>query len=136
MSTPDAKKREALKKAWQMRWKKQKKTNPDLKENTINPSWLKVEYAMIFFKSHSWTATIPAIVAVNRDNTIKKNEKLNSKTLKRTSKYTPAVTSVEEWTSDETGVGAAIAAGNQEEKGICALLVINVKIKRTGKIEK
>jgi hypothetical protein len=27
--------------------------------------------------------------------------------------YTPAVTSVEEWTRDETGVGAAIASGNQ-----------------------
>ena len=37
---------------------------------------------------------------------------------KRTIKYTPAVTRVEEWTSAETGVGAAIAAGNQAEKGI------------------
>lgn len=39
---------------------------------------------------------------------------------------TPAVTNVEEWTRDETGVGAAIAAGNHEEKGICALFVIKV----------
>lgn len=31
---------------------------------------------------------------------------------------------MEEWTKEETGVGAAIAAGNQAEKGICALLVI------------
>jgi hypothetical protein len=31
---------------------------------------------------------------------------------------TPAVTRVEEWTKAETGVGAAIAAGNQAEKGI------------------
>lgn len=37
---------------------------------------------------------------------------------------TPAVTSVEEWTSAETGVGAAMAAGNQLENGIWALLVI------------
>ena len=41
--------------------------------------------------------------------------------------YTPAVTRVEEWTSEETGVGAIIAAGNQEEKGIWALLVIPAK---------
>jgi len=31
---------------------------------------------------------------------------------------------VEEWTNEETGVGADIAAGSHEEKGICALLVI------------
>lgn len=36
----------------------------------------------------------------------------------------PAVTSVEEWTKAETGVGAAIAAGNHLEKGICALFVV------------
>lgn len=35
----------------------------------------------------------------------------------------PAVTKVEEWTKAEIGVGAAIAAGNQEEKGNWALLV-------------
>jgi hypothetical protein len=38
--------------------------------------------------------------------------------LKRINKYTPAVTKVEECTKAETGVGAAMAAGNQEEKGI------------------
>ena len=42
----------------------------------------------------------------------------------RTNKKTPAVTSVDEWTNAETGVGAAIAAGNQLENGIWALLVI------------
>jgi len=41
----------------------------------------------------------------------------------RISRYTPAVTSVDEWTSAETGVGAAIAAGSHAENGICALLV-------------
>lgn len=35
----------------------------------------------------------------------------------------------EEWTRAEIGVGAAIAAGNQEEKGICALLVISANPK-------
>jgi hypothetical protein len=30
----------------------------------------------------------------------------------------PAVTRVEEWTKEDTGVGAAIAAGNHAENGI------------------
>jgi len=41
----------------------------------------------------------------------------------------PAVTKVEEWTRADTGVGAAIAAGSQEEKGIWALLVQADKIR-------
>jgi len=41
------------------------------------------------------------------------------------------VTKVEEWTKEETGVGAAIAAGSQAEKGTCALLVIAPKNKKT-----
>ena len=44
--------------------------------------------------------------------------------LNRIIKQTPAVTKVEECTSAETGVGAAIAAGNHAEKGTWALLVI------------
>jgi hypothetical protein len=36
----------------------------------------------------------------------------------RNNKKTPAVTNVEECTNAETGVGAAMAAGNQEENGI------------------
>lgn len=36
--------------------------------------------------------------------------------------YTPAVTRVDEWTKAEIGVGAAIAAGSQEENGNWALL--------------
>lgn len=43
--------------------------------------------------------------------------------LNRISRNTPAVTNVDEWTSADTGVGAAIAAGSQEEKGIWALFV-------------
>lgn len=41
----------------------------------------------------------------------------------------PLVTNVEEWTKEETGVGAAIAAGSQDEKGIWALLVKVATIK-------
>jgi hypothetical protein len=43
--------------------------------------------------------------------------------LNRISRYTPAVTRVDEWTKADTGVGAAMAAGSQAENGICALLV-------------
>ena len=38
-------------------------------------------------------------------------------------KIIPAVTRVEEWTSADTGVGAAIASGSHKLNGICALLV-------------
>jgi len=41
----------------------------------------------------------------------------------RYSRYTPAVTSVEEWTNAETGVGASMADGSHAEKGTCADLV-------------
>ncbi len=37
------------------------------------------------------------------------------------------MTRVEECTREDTGVGAAIAAGSQAEKGICALFVIAPK---------
>lgn len=40
---------------------------------------------------------------------------------------------MEEWTKEETGVGAAIAAGNQAENGIWALLVIAAIIKNIHK---
>jgi len=49
--------------------------------------------------------------------------------MKRRTKYTPAVTNVDECTRAETGVGAAIAAGSQALKGTCALLVTPAKIK-------
>lgn len=46
-------------------------------------------------------------------------ENLNSQVLLNRSKtYTPAVTKVEECTNEDTGVGAAMAAGNQALKGI------------------
>jgi hypothetical protein len=45
-------------------------------------------------------------------------------TLNFTNNQTPATTSVDEWTSDLTGVGALIAIGSQEDIGNCALLVI------------
>lgn len=46
------------------------------------------------------------------------------------SKYKPEVTKVEECTSAEMGVGAAIAIGSQGEKGKIALLVMNVRARK------
>ncbi len=71
---------------------------------------------------------MPAINIVIRE--IVNNQKKENLTtrLKRINKKIPAVTRVEEWTKEETGVGAAIAAGNQDEKGTWALLVIKVNI--------
>jgi len=48
--------------------------------------------------------------------------------LNRISRYTPAVTSVDECTNADTGVGAAMAAGSHAENGICALFVIAAPI--------
>jgi hypothetical protein len=48
---------------------------------------------------------------------------------------TPAVTSVDEWTRVDTGVGAAMAAGSHELNGVWALLVMaarRIKIERGG----
>ena len=73
-----------------------------------------MDKATIFFASWPKKATTPPnsiVVAPTRDN-----DRLWLKQL-RTIRYTPAVTRVLECTNDETGVGAAMAAGSQEEKG-------------------
>lgn len=91
----------------------------------ITPSCLKVDRAIIFFISISSIAAPPAMSIVNVPRNI--NTSSMAKSTKnifiRIKRYTPAVTRVDECTRAETGVGAAIAAGNQAEKGICALLV-------------
>ena len=45
------------------------------------------------------------------------------------------MTKVDECTSEDTGVGAAIAAGSQALNGICALLVIAPRITRNNSKE-
>ena len=127
--------KEALNRAWVRRWKKVNTTKEQEKEATIKPSCLRVEYAIIFFKSQSKIPIRPAKLIVRIPTTINQNHLTEIIEENRISKYTPAVTRVEEWTKEETGVGAAIAAGNQEEKGTWALLVIKAKtIKKAKKI--
>ena len=89
------------------------------------PNWLRVDRAMIFFMSISNIAVIPAIIIVNIPKAPRNFLMFISMIIKfiRINKYTPAVTKVDECTKADTGVGAAIAAGNQDENGIWALLV-------------
>lgn len=89
------------------------------------PSCLRVERAIIFFMSISKIAAPPAtsIVRAPRNINTSSKENLIKSVFIRINRYTPAVTRVEECTSADTGVGAAIAAGSQAEKGIWALLV-------------
>lgn len=49
----------------------------------------------------------------------------------RNIRYTPAVTSVDECTREDTGVGAAIAIGSHALKGIWALFVKEAKIMKS-----
>lgn len=61
--------------------------------------------------------------------------KLNNRIIK----YTPAVTKVDEWTNAEIGVGAAIAIGNQAEKGNWALfehaaIVSNINVSKENSL--
>lgn len=88
-----------------------------------------MDKATTFLKSVSKFATNPAINIVVKPTTKMTGSKgLGIMGWNRIIKKTPAVTKVEEWTKAETGVGAAMAAGSQAEKGICALLVIALKI--------
>lgn len=59
-------------------------------------------------------------------------QRISSKKENRIRRYTPAVTKVDEWTRADTGVGAAMAAGSQAEKGIWALLVMAATIISVG----
>lgn len=101
--------------------------------NIIIAICLSVDSAMIFFISCSQFADIPAYRAVILDEIIS-NINLFGWILFiiRIIRNTPAVTKVDECTSAEIGVGAAIAAGNQAENGNCALFdnlaIINSKI--------
>lgn len=86
-----------------------------------------MDKAIIFFKSHSVKALSPAINIVKQEMNRIVGVNRGSEDMKlknRIKMKTPAVTNVDEWTSAETGVGAAIAAGSHLEKGIWALFVI------------
>lgn len=124
----------ALNRAWVIKWKKARLGEFILNLAIITPSCLRVDKAMIFFKSHSVIAESPAISIVRQE--INRRVDISRGTAmielwKRIRRKTPAVTRVEECTKADTGVGAAIAAGSHLENGIWALFVrAAIKIER------
>ena len=95
----------------------------------MKPSCLRVDMATIFFKSFSERAEIAPKTLVPPQTQILQE----GKEIERKAKYTPAETKVEEWTRALTGVGAAIASGNQTLKGSWALFEKQATIKKNTK---
>ena len=86
---------------------------------------IRVDSAMIFFRSVSYRAEILAVSEVKVANVISVYRVVGCRwSDRRIISITPAVTRVDECTRADTGVGAAMAAGSQAVKGNCALLVI------------
>jgi hypothetical protein len=103
-----------------IKWKKAKSGKFIAKLNIITLNCLNVDKAIIFFKSNSFVALSPAISIVREEEINRSVENRLMEEYKfenRIRRKTPAVTSVEECTSADTGVGAAIAAGSQLENG-------------------
>jgi len=125
----------ALKIACIIRWKNPNRGPTKEQLVIINPKCLKVDKATTFFKSFSNKAITPAkiIVIIPLTNIIILIDGILLKNLEnRITRNTPAVTSVDEWTKEEIGVGAAIAAGSQFLKGNWALLVNLPRIKKNN----
>lgn len=102
-------------------------------ENIIIAICLSVDRAIIFFISCSQFADILAYKAVIKDKIINNNIVIGwGYDIIRIIKKIPAVTSVDEWTNAEIGVGADIAIGNHAENGNWALFVhaamVNINI--------
>src|SRR5881409_3209713 len=77
--------------------------------------------------SHCLSAIVAANRAVNAPTpatTALDTGAMANRRLQRATRYTPAVTIVAAWMSAETGVGPAIASGNQVYRGICADLPV------------
>lgn len=103
----------------------------------MKPRWLNVDKATIFFKSDSINADSPAYREVNRLVTSIKyaNEEEDKIDVFWIIRKSPAVTRVDEWTNDEIGVGAAIAAGSQGENGNNADFVDKAMKSKKGRRE-
>ena len=108
-----------LKVAWKIKWRKTISFKEIPVKKTIKPSWERVEKATTFLSSFSKRAQTPPIIIVAAPNVIKIKKR---SILNFSSSHTPAVTKVDEWTKELIGVGAAMAAGSQDENGNCALL--------------
>lgn len=136
IAAPTDKNKHDLNMACLIKWKKANIGSPIDSLNIINLSCLRVERATIFLLSIDTTAVIDDIT---KDTTLtsasatKDGLSIQEDICK--SKKTPAVTRVDECTSLDTGVGAAIASGSQDINGNIALLVIAAeKIKALANI--
>lgn len=111
-----------LNKAWVIKWKKASEVDFIEMANIIIAICLRVERAIIFFKSCSQLADMLEYNAVILEDSINiEIDKGWILFMVRINKNTPAVTKVDEWTKAEIGVGAAIADGSHAENGNCAL---------------
>jgi len=108
-------------------WKKQIIGIPIASAININPNCLRVDNATIFLASVSIRAENLATKSVSLPKIPQKNILREEAYPNRIINQIPAVTKVDLWTKELTGVGAAIAAGNHLTKGHWALLV-KVKI--------
>src|SRR6266852_8509862 len=110
-----------------MRWNMPALIAPVPTPRTMYPSWEIVEYARTFLMSHCLSAIVAANRAVSAPTpatTALDTGAMANSRLQRATRYTPAVTIVAAWMSAETGVGPAIASGNQVYRGICADLPV------------
>ncbi len=129
---PAAIKREDLNRAWVIRWKNATIGAPIARVTNMKDSCLRVDKAITFLKSRQNTALPLESRRVNLLITVSVHIIVGWKQGEvRIIRYTPAVTKVEEWTRDETGVGAAMASGNHVQYGNMALLVMAAE--RTAK---
>jgi len=121
-----------LNKACLIKWRKDKKFNPNLNVVIENPIWDNVLKATTFFRSSSIKAVILENIIVKHPIFKIKEENLKNKiiNLKLNNRINPAVTKVLLWTRDLTGVGALMALGNHPLKGNCALFVNEVRMKK------
>src|SRR5439155_26844095 len=84
--------------------------------------------------SHCLSAIVAANSAVNAPTpatTALDTGAMANSRLQRATRYTPAVTIVAAWMGAETGVGPAIASGNQVYRGICADLPVQPRNRKS-----
>src|SRR5712691_2496982 len=136
MTLPEPRNSSALKKACVTRWKMPALTAapPVPTARNMYPSWEIVEYARTFLMSHCLSAIVAANSAVNAPTpatTALDTGAMANSRLQRATRYTPAVTIVAAWINAETGVGPAIASGNQVYRGICADLPVQPRNRKS-----
>src|SRR3989442_11090758 len=127
MTLPEPRNSSALKKACVTRWKMPALSAPVPTARNMYPSWEIVEYASTFLMSHCLSAIVAANSAVSAPTpatTALDTGAIANSRLQRATRYTPAVTMVAAWINAETGVGPAMASGNQVYRGICADLPV------------